>query len=120
MRIWTVHLPPAARDDAPALVPEGFAWGALLFGPLWLVAHGAWFAAVGWVAIAVVGGALLPPVLVAAMVLGIQLLLGFSGRDLVRAELARRGWRLAHVVAATDREAALLRLLDAQPELARA
>ena len=28
------------------LVREGFSWGALLFGPLWLAVHRAWIAAV--------------------------------------------------------------------------
>ena len=43
MRFWTAHIRAGA---APVLVREGFSWGALLFGPLWLAVHRAWIAAV--------------------------------------------------------------------------
>ena len=36
---------PLRPGAAPVLVREGFAWGALLFGPLWLAAHRAWIPA---------------------------------------------------------------------------
>ncbi len=47
------------------------------------------------------------------VVIGIALawLAGLVGRDLVRWSLARRGYVLAHVVAAPDRDAALARVL---------
>ena len=42
MNLYTALL----KDDAePVLVREGFAWGALILGPLWLAAHRAWIAA---------------------------------------------------------------------------
>ena len=44
VRFWTAHTPVRARH--PVLVREGFSWGALLFGPLWLAVHRAWIAAV--------------------------------------------------------------------------
>ena len=43
MRIYTARTCPRRP---PALVPEGFSWGALVFGPLWLLAHRAWIAGV--------------------------------------------------------------------------
>ena len=43
MRFWTAHIRAGA---APVLVREGFSWGALLFGPLWLAVHRAWIPAV--------------------------------------------------------------------------
>ena len=43
VKFWTA--PSCAQDAAPVLVREGFAWGALMFGPLWLAAHRAWIAA---------------------------------------------------------------------------
>ena len=43
MKFWTAHIRTGA---APVLVREGFSWGALLFGPLWLAVHRAWIAAV--------------------------------------------------------------------------
>ena len=114
MRIYTAHL--RART-APVLVPEGFAWGALLFGPLWLFAHRAWLAgvlaAVAWVLIATAPGwaVRLPAGLALAWGLGLW------GHDMRRWSLTRRGYLLAHVVAAGDRDAALARLLARRPDL---
>ncbi len=42
MRFYTAHIRAGAP---PVLVREGFSWGALFFGPLWLAAHRAWVAA---------------------------------------------------------------------------
>ena len=122
MKIFTAHLrlaqlPPGAP---PVLVKEGFAWGALLFGGLWLLARRAWVPGAIAIACAVLIGALVPApargILEAALAVG----LGFSGWDLVRVSLAWRGYALAHVVAAPDADAALLRLLAQRPELAAA
>ena len=40
------------------------------------------------------------------------------GRDILRWSLDRRGYTLAHVLAARDEEAALARLLTYRPEIA--
>lgn len=114
MRVWTVHTSPGR--GTPRLVREGFSWGALLLGPLWLATHGLWLATLGWLVLAA-GVALLPPGIGVAAALGLQLLLGWSARDLQRAALARGGWRLSHVVAAPDADAAELRLFGARPDL---
>jgi hypothetical protein len=42
VKIYAALLKP---DSEPVLVREGFAWGALFFGPLWLAIHRAWIAA---------------------------------------------------------------------------
>ncbi len=42
MKFWTVHVRTGA---APVLVQEAFSWTALVFGPLWLLAHRAWIPA---------------------------------------------------------------------------
>ena len=39
MTAWTAHL---RTEREPVVIPERFAWGALLFGPFWLAAHRAW------------------------------------------------------------------------------
>src|ERR1043166_7637080 len=44
MKIWTVHEKPHA---SPILVREGLSFGALFFGPIWLLAQGAWLPAIG-------------------------------------------------------------------------
>ncbi len=117
MKVWTAHLHPARP---PVLVHEGWSWGAALFGPFWLLAHRAWVPGAIVLAIVVVLNLLVPQGLRGLLVLGFFLLLGLLGRDLLRWSLARRGYALAHVVAARDGDAAFARLLDARPDLAAA
>jgi hypothetical protein len=112
MRVFTVHTPPAenasAGEPMPLMVPERFSWAALLFGPLWLLAHKLWGpAAVLFVASAVLG--FVSPWAAA----GLQLVFAFEAEDVRRWALARQGWSVAGVVAAADAEAATQRLLDA-------
>jgi O-antigen ligase len=116
VRTWTVHLRPGT---GPLLVPEAFAWGAALFGPLWLLFHRAWIPAVltlcaqaAITAVAATGAA--------GAVAGLALawLLGLFGQDLRRWSLARRGFVLSHVVAAATADAATMRLYTQRPELA--
>ena len=117
MRIYTVHLP--RRGGAPVLLREGFSWGALLFGPLWLAAQRAWLPAVLALCLYVLLAALPLPASV-AWILGLALAwaLGLWGHDLVRWSLAQRGYTLAHVVAGRDADGAFARLLDRRPDLA--
>ncbi len=115
MRLYTAHV---RRGAEPVLVKEGFSWGALLFGWIWLLTQRAWIPAVLSLAAAVLitgltdGGARL------TLGLGLAVLLGLTGRDLVRWSLARRGYTLAHVLAARDLNSALVRLLTGRPDLA--
>ncbi len=115
MSIYTAHLRP---DRAPVLVREGFSFGAFLFGPLWLALHRAWIPAILFlIASAMIVTRAAPPVST-VLLLGEMMLLGLSGRDLVRWSLGRRGYVLAHAVVARNTDAALLRLLDARTDLA--
>ena len=114
MSIWTVHL----RDDArPVLVREGFCLGCAVFGPLWLALHRAWVpAALGFAAFVVVhfltaGGVR------GVLDVGLLLLLGFSGHDLRRWSLDRRGFVLAEVVTARSAETAFGQLLSRRRDL---
>ena len=116
MRLYTAHL----RDNrAPVLVREGFAWGALFFGPIWFAIHRAWIAAVIALALAVLIVVLAPGAAKPVLILALAVLQGMFGNDLCRAALARRRFVLAHVVAARDRDAALARLLARRPDLGR-
>ena len=122
MRVWTVHVPPPAesgRPRAPVLLREGFSWGAFLFGPVWLLAHRLWLAALFWLA-AAAAAILLAPFGGAVVLPAAHFLLGCHVRDLRRRRLARRGYAQAHVVAERDEEMALARLFAARPELAAA
>ncbi len=114
MRFWTAHL---KGDAEPVLVREGFSVWAMIFGPFWLAFHRAWIPAVLLLAAGVLAS-LLPGPLDAIAPFALAWAAGLFGRDMVRWSLARRGWLLAHVVAAPDEEAALARLLAARPELA--
>jgi hypothetical protein len=114
VNIYTAHTCPRRP---PVLLREGFAWGALVFGPLWLLAHRAWIAG----ALALCAGVLIAAVarggVAAVLLLGLAWLLGLFGQDLRRWSLARQGFTLVHVVAAVDRDSALARLLDRRPDL---
>ncbi len=115
MKTYTAHLK-AGRP--PILVRESWSWGAALFGPLWLLAHRAWIAALLQAAILVAVLALTPRSLHGALLLGLAVLAGLLGRDVVRWSLARRGYVLAHVLAARDEDGALGRLLTARTDIA--
>jgi len=115
MRFWTAHTRAGA---APVLVREGFSWGALFFGPLWLAAHRAWIAAVLALAASVLVVALATDGIAASLLLALTVLLGVSGNDLRRWALDRRGYLLSQVVVARNEIEALGRLLDRRPDLA--
>ncbi len=117
MRIYTAHLRPRSE---PLLVREGFSWGALLFGGLWLLVHRAWIAGVLALAAGVLIGAFAGGAARAVLELGLAVLLGLIGRDLLRWSLDLRGYTMAKVLAAQDADAALARLLTARPDLGAA
>ena len=113
MRFYTAHL--KARR-APTLVPEGFSWGALIFGPVWLLVHGAWvFAAALFVLYIALG--FVPGAAGAVLEFAVAITSGVYGHDLRRWSLAIAGWSLAAVVAGRNEDAAFARLLTLRPEL---
>ncbi len=128
MRVWTVHLPPGAAagsvpstakpGKAPVLLREGWSFWALIFGPLWLLRHGCWALGIAGVAV-VMGASLLPAPWDLAVAAALHMGLCLHGQDARRWTLARRGWKLVHVVAGRDEETATFRLVHAEPRLAR-
>lgn len=115
MKSWTVHLKP---DREPVLLREGWSWGAFLFGPFWLLFRRAWVPAALWLALTVLLPAFAPAPARPVVAFALSVLAGLLGRDLVRWSLRRRGYELAHVLAARDEEGALARLFAARPDLA--
>ncbi len=116
MIVFTSHSRPDARDEElPVLVREGFSWAACLFGALWLASGRAWIAAAlnmaSFLLVLTVGRLLHS----AAPLLGLAVLQGFVCPDLLRWNLARRGFVPGPVVAGVGEDAALQRLLDDQP-----
>jgi hypothetical protein len=115
VRFWTGHIRSRA---APVLVREGFAWGALLFGPLWLAAHRAWIPAALVLTAVVLILALASSASAAALMVALAVWLGLSGHDLWRWSMRRRGFTLFEIVAARHDTDALAKLLDRRSDLA--
>ena len=128
MTLFTVHIPVGARDpheiaDKIRLVPEKASFGAFLFGPIWLAAQGAWWAAGGFV---LAMGALLGAQVMLGLTAGgllatlllVQLFLGLEGRQFARAALSRGRFEMVGVVKAASADEAehiaLARLISAQ------
>jgi hypothetical protein len=92
--------------------------GALLFGPLWLIARRAWIPAVLALAAGILILALTTGPTAAALLLGLAIWLGLSGRDLCRWSMWQRGFLLLEVVGAHNEADALAKLLERRPNLA--
>ena len=114
MRFWTAHIRAGAT---PVLVREGFSWGALMFGPIWLALHRAWIAAVLTLAASVLTVVLTSDGVAAALLAALAALLGLSGHDICRRSLDHRGYLLSQVVAARDELEAMQHLLERRPDL---
>jgi hypothetical protein len=115
VKIYTALL---KADAEPVLVKEGFSWGALIFGPLWLAAHRAWIAAAISLAACVLITVLVPEPAGAILLVAVALILGLTGNDLRRWALENRGYLLVHVLAANGGDEAFTRLLSYRPDLA--
>jgi hypothetical protein len=103
---------------APVLVREGFAWGALLFGPLWLAAHRAWVPAALALAAGILVLALTAGPTATALMVALAIWLGVSGQDLRRWSMRHRGFTLFQIVAARNETDAFAKLLERRPDLA--
>jgi hypothetical protein len=118
MAIYAVHCSVGDGDPTAALeranvLKLGFCRAALTFGPFWLLAHRLWRPLALWLlGAALVGLARAGGVLEAGAAVWLYALsalyLGFEGRALQGAALARRGQPLADVVCAPDSSAAEL------------
>jgi hypothetical protein len=114
MRIYTSHL---RQDRAPVLVREGFSWAAFVFGVFYFLRHGAWNAAVLnllAIVLTIAAGSFLGS---GAPVIGIVVLQGVLGNDLLRWGLSLHGYVPGPVVAARNEDRALLRLIDERGDL---
>jgi hypothetical protein len=114
VKFWTAHIRAGA---VPVLVREGFSWGALFFGPLWLAVHRAWIMAVLTLAASILIVMLTRDGVAAALLTALILLLGLSGNDLRRWSLNHRGYLLFQVLTARNELEALQRLLERRPDL---
>lgn len=120
MAIFSVHLPGNATSgtvaDRAVFVREGFAFWALLFGPLWFLRHREWLGLVGWLVIAAlinVAERWTGPVTAGGFELILAITTGVVANDIRRLTLALRGFRESVVVEGQSREAAERRFFDA-------
>ena len=124
MAIYTVHAPRgvhAASGDAAervVFVRDGFAWLALVFPLLWMLAHRMWLAFLGVLALSValgLAGELLPRLGGAVMMVGflMSLLIAFEANQLRRWSLGRKGYVQLGTVVADDIAAAERRFFEA-------
>jgi hypothetical protein len=109
MKIFTSH---QRLAEPPVLVRESFSWAAFFFGFLYLAVHRAWIQAVLNLAALLFVLALCRGLGDGAPLLGLAVLQGVFGRDLLRWSLAQRGFVEGPVVAGLDPDHALGRLVD--------
>jgi hypothetical protein len=111
---WTAHI---SRDREPVLLRDGFSWGAFLFGPFWLLLHRAWIPATLSFVTFFVFAFRLPASFANVLIPALLVLHGMSGNDMLAWALERRGYLLAHVLAARTEDDAMARLLTDRPDL---
>lgn len=120
MAIFSVHLPDKAAPDLVAeravLVRDGFAFWAMLFGPLWFLRHREWLGLVGWLLLAALitlSERWLGSVTTGGFELILALATGVVANDVRRLTLRLRGFREVDVVEGESRDAAERRFFDA-------
>ena len=123
MRVYTVHLQHRAPspDRNAVVIAEGFCWPAFLVAPVWALANRMWFTAVGVVTAYVLlmlcaGLAGLDDGTALTLIVGAAVIVGFCANDWRRTALEARGWKMAGLAAAADRDAALRRFVDLHPD----
>jgi hypothetical protein len=123
VKLYSVHDRPGspAPDRDVVLVKEGFCWPAFFLTVLWPLWHRLWrtfivvlLLGAGLEAALVVVGA--DGVTAAAAGLAYSIAIGYGAGDWRRSGLLRQGYRPLGVVAAANRDAALRRFYDLNPE----
>lgn len=119
MAIFSVHLPgnaaPEVAADRAVFVRDGFAFWAVLFGPLWFLRHREWLGLVGWLVIATLLGLAerwLGQVISSGFEVIFAIVTGVVANDIRRLGLALRGFRESSVVEGPSLEAAERRFFD--------
>lgn len=114
MTVFTSHIKPG---KTPVLVREGFSLWAAVFGWIWLLFNRAWIAAALALAVSVLVTRASLQWQSPAAELGLFVLQGLFGRDLVRWGLARRGYAEGPPVVADTPDGALTRLLTERADV---
>ena len=115
MRSYTVQRPP--YPGSAVLLPEGFSWGALVFGPIWFLWHGLWMSALLLLLVQMALSGAMDffgvPLAVAWMPSAcVSVLVGFNARDWWRLMLDRQDFAFVGVVMSTSLEKAEWTLME--------
>jgi hypothetical protein len=114
LSVFTVYEPPltsgdrADRAERLVFIKDGFIWTAAIVPAIWLLAKRLWLEFFVFVALATaltwgVEAAGAPTALSVALMVIVQIVLGFEAGALQGAALERRGWRFAGTVADRNR-----------------
>jgi len=125
---YSVHArslkPEVIRSEADRIrfVKEGFSWWGFFFPLPWLLLKGMWevlvLTIIVLIAIVGIGAAFeVPEFAVIVLCFGINLIIGFTGNDLYRWTLARRGLPDIGPASGADREEAELRFFLGLPPI---
>jgi len=114
MTVYSVHNRPSDSPDKAVFVPEGFSFGALVFGVLWALWHRMWLAAAILFFIPVAIAATLcvlgqGEALASLAGLAVNLIFGFEARALWSRSLTFRGLPEVGLVKADNLDEAELR-----------
>ena len=124
MRLYSSHFAPldptaaTPSERRPVMVRDGFSWWGLIFGWLVFLRPGCWLVAMltGLASLLIgLAGRVVPGAWV--LLPGLNLAIALFAADWRRWELGLAGLLPGPIVAASDTEAALLRLLDLRPDL---
>jgi hypothetical protein len=124
MPVWTVHAPPppgvsAEPEDDVVFIREGFSWTALVFAPIWALAHRLWLSFTLWLVAAILislVGAKLGGVITWPLWIGFLVWFGYEAADFRRARLTRRDWAMVDIIHAPTRRFAEYRYFEKRAE----
>ena len=113
MQVFTVHEPPNPpadrldRAESLLFLRDGFSWGALFFGPLWLVAKANWAGFAAYLIAAILMSALLRMFgageqAITLALFALNLFLAFEASSLQSLMLERSGWEELGTVIGRD------------------
>ena len=125
MKIYTYHMTPGGAPlEAAVAVPEGFSWGAFVFGVFWALYRRLWLVAVIIVGVNVIVPAAvqvlgLSPILASATLIIFSFYIGCSANDWRREKLERSGHIMAGIAVGQDWEDADRRFFDGVAERRR-
>lgn len=122
MSIYSVHIRDRGKKSDLAVIPDGFSWGAAVFGFVWALYIGAWDTALVLFVLQAITGALIPLLIADTAAqgmaqLGVAAAIGFGANELRRGLLALRGMNEVGLVTGASSEDAERRYLDDHPNV---